>query len=135
LRAVFDTNTVVSALVFQKGRLAWLREVWRSAAVTPLASQATARELLRVLGYPKFKLTNAERDELLSDYLPFAEIVTVPPHMPKLPRCRDAADQMFIKLAVAGKAALLITGDDNLLAMVEEVTFDIVSPTRLHDRL
>jgi predicted nucleic acid-binding protein len=60
VRAVFDTNVVVSALVFGR-RLAWLRQAWASGQVVPLLCRPTAEELLRVLAYPKFRLTPAER--------------------------------------------------------------------------
>jgi hypothetical protein len=55
LRAVFDTNVVVSALVFG-GRLRWLRAAWAAQAVTPVVCRETVTELLRVLAYPKFHL-------------------------------------------------------------------------------
>jgi hypothetical protein len=35
LRAVFDTNVVVSALVFG-GRLRWLRQAWAQCIVIPI---------------------------------------------------------------------------------------------------
>lgn len=68
-RVVFDTTTVVSALLFASGRLAWLREHWREEKCTPLLSRATAEELTRVLGYPKFRLSQDARRELLAEYL------------------------------------------------------------------
>ncbi len=49
LRVVFDTTTVVSALLFANGRLAWLRRHWREGECVPLLSAATAAELTRVL--------------------------------------------------------------------------------------
>ena len=44
--------------------------MWQHGRCIPLVSQATAAELIRVLAYPKFKLSAAEREELLADYLP-----------------------------------------------------------------
>lgn len=114
---VLDTNLVVSALVFAGGRLAPLRAAWQSGRCTPLASQATASELMRVLGYPKFKLSSADRDELLADYLPYCRSVRIPARLPELPQCRDPDDQMFIGLAHAGRADFLVTGDKDLLAL------------------
>lgn len=38
LRVVFDTNVVLSALLFRSGTLAWLRGQWAAGQVTPLAS-------------------------------------------------------------------------------------------------
>jgi uncharacterized protein len=101
---VIDTNLVLSALVFAQGRLAPLRHAWQNGACIPLVSQATAAELIRVLAYPKFKLSAVEREELLADYLPHCRSVGIPARLPKLPQCRDANDQMFIELAAVGKA-------------------------------
>jgi len=114
---VIDTNIVLSALVFAQGRLAALRSAWQHGACIPLVSQATAAELIRVLAYPKFKLSAAEREELLADYLPHCRSVQIPSRLPKLPQCRDVNDQMFIELAAVGKADWLVTGDKDLLVL------------------
>ena len=50
---VLDTNVLVSALLFEAGRLAWLRHGWQSNCFTPVLAEPTTRELLRVLAYPK----------------------------------------------------------------------------------
>jgi predicted nucleic acid-binding protein len=60
--------------------------------------------------------------------------VTVPA-LRKVAQCRDKDDQMFIELAIAGKAALLVTGDDDLLSMAGDVAFDLVTPAQLRDQL
>ena len=81
MRAVFDTNIVISALVFGRS-LFWLRRAWASGTVVPVVCRETVAELLRVLAYPKFRLDAAERETLLADYLPFAEIVSLPDPFP-----------------------------------------------------
>ena len=124
---VLDTNLVLSALVFVSGRLAPLRSAWQTGRCIPLASQATASELMRVLGYPKFKLLPADRDELLADYLPYCRSVRIPARIPKLPLCRDPKDQMFIELAAVGKADWLVTGDKDLLVLAPEFNRPIVT--------
>jgi len=82
LHVVFDTNTVVSALLFASGGLAWLRQHWREGGSIPLVSRATAAELTRVLSYPKFRLSPADRIELLGDYLPYCETIKLFGEMP-----------------------------------------------------
>lgn len=114
---VIDTNLVLSALVFATGRLAALRRAWQHGQCIPLVSQGTAAELIRVLAYPKFKLSAADREELLADYLPYCRSMRIPARLPKLPQCRDANDQMFIELAAVGQADGLVTGDKNLLVL------------------
>ena len=134
---VLDTNVVLSALLFGAGRLSPLRDHWQTGQMVPLVSKATAQELLRVLAYPKFRLSAAERDELLADYRPYAETVAVPDAWTDLPLFRDPKDQMFLLLARAASADVLVTGDDDLLQMAgtAALPFDICTPAALLERL
>ena len=120
VRAVLDTNVVLSALVFRGGLAGQVRQAWQRGRVVPLASKATVHELRRVLAYPKFRLTQSEQDELLADYLPYTDTVRIPQPPPKVPDCRDALDVPFMHLAVAGKAQVLVSGDRDLLAIAAE---------------
>jgi predicted nucleic acid-binding protein len=49
VRAGFDTNVVLSALLFRQGRLAPLPALWQSGQCLPLVLKSTADELLRAL--------------------------------------------------------------------------------------
>ena len=64
LRVVLDSNVVVSALLFRRGELAWLRAAWQSERFIPLASVATIEEILRVIGYEKFRLSRNQLGEV-----------------------------------------------------------------------
>ena len=123
MRVVFDTNIVISALLFGHGRLSWLRDHWRNNDVVTLVSRPTVDELIRVLQYPKSDLDKIEIEALLAYYLPFAEAVAVS-SQPQSPRCRDIDDQMFVDLAIQGRADVLVTGDRALLAMDFGVTIE-----------
>ena len=116
-RAVLDTNVVLSALVFGGGATALVRQAWQAGLLRPMTSTATVQELMRVLAYPKFKLSADEQRELLADYLPFAEVVMIPEPPPRVPDCRDPHDMPFLHLAVAGKADMLVSGDADLLSL------------------
>jgi putative PIN family toxin of toxin-antitoxin system len=116
-RVVLDTNVVLSALLFGAGPAARVRQGWQSDQFVPLASTATAQELVRVLGYPKFKLAAAEQEELLADFMPWVQVVRVPDPPPSVPACRDPFDLPFLHLAVAGRARALVSGDRDLLAL------------------
>ncbi len=130
-RVVIDTNRVLSALVFAQGRLTPLRHAWQGGHIQPLVSRATAAELIRVLAYPKFKLAPDEQKELLADYLPCCETVTIPDPPPATPACRDAFDLPFLQLALAGKADALVTGDGDLLALAGEFSRPILTAEQL----
>ena len=124
-RIVFDTNVVLSALLFPRGRLAWLRLHWREGCV-PLISKATSMELARVLAYPKFQLASSRCMELFSLYVSCCESIHLDHRCPML--CRDPKDQPLLDLAHCGKADLLVTGDEDLLALAGQTAFAIETP-------
>lgn len=126
-RVVIDTNLVLSALVFAKGRLTPLRQAWQAQWLQPLISRDTAAELMRVLAYAKFKLSPDAQQELLADYLPCCKIVRIPDPPPATPACRDNFDVPFLQLALAGKADALITGDQDLLTLADVFACPIVT--------
>lgn len=135
MRVVLDTNCLVSALIFGHGRLVWLRRAWHSATLVPLLSEPTAAELVRVLGYPKFRLSPEDRHALLADLLPFTETVTITAPPPPTPPSRDPADQIFLETALAGRADALVTGDADLLALSSCFSIPIITPAALGARL
>lgn len=118
-RVVLDTNVALSALVFGSGQAGRLRSAWQGGDFRPLVSTGTVQELMRVLAYPKFRLSKPEQDELLADYLPYAEVVRIPQPPPEVPICRDPLDTPFMHLAVVGKAQYLVSGDKDLLALAD----------------
>lgn len=126
-RVVIDTNLVLSALVFSGGQLDVLRHAWQKQMCIPLVCKHTATELIRVLAYPKFKFSPAEQRELLADYLPYCETVSLPGKAPKSLQCRDVNDIPFLHLAVAAKADCLISGDEDLLCLADEFVCPIVT--------
>ncbi len=116
-RVVLDTNCIISALLFSQQKMAWLRYSWQNQHITPLASKDTVNELIRVLAYPEFKLDKTEQALLLADFLPYADIVVINEIPKGLPLIRDKNDQMFLILAVAGKADVLVSGDADILEL------------------
>ncbi|HNV09133.1 putative toxin-antitoxin system toxin component, PIN family [Dokdonella sp.] len=135
LRVVLDTNVVVSALVFRSEVARRLRAAWQRGACKPMVSSATTRELLRVLAYPKFRLSADDRQELLADYLPWTQSLREPETAAILPKCRDAHDAIFLELAAAGRARFLISGDHDLLALAGRTPFSMVNPAEFLMRL
>ncbi len=127
-RVVLDTNAVLSALVFGTGLTAQLRGAWQRGDVVPLVSTATVQELVRVLAYPKFRLEAAAQQEFLADYLPHTLVVRIPEPPPAVPACRDVFDLPFLRLAAAGRADVLVSGDVDLLALAPQVRLAILAP-------
>ncbi|MFT4179213.1 MAG: putative toxin-antitoxin system toxin component, PIN family [Thermomonas sp.] len=128
LRVVLDTNVVLSALVFRNASASHLRRAWQNGAVQPLVSADSVQELLRVLAYPKFRLSADDQRELLADYLPHTTSVRIPSPPPAVPECRDPFDRPFLELATAGRAHLLVTGDRDLQTLAGQTAFQIITP-------
>ena len=135
VRAVLDTNIAVSALLFANDRLAPIRLAWQANKFAPLVSTAAAEELIRVLGYAKFKLSSADRDELLADYLPYCTTVIIPRKVPKIPACRDPCDLPFLQLAAHAKADFWVTGDKDLLDIRDKLRFAIINAEAFMSKL
>ena len=133
LKVVIDTNVVISATLFGSGLMKPLRLAWQAGQVTPVISKETRAELLRVLAYEKFKLTEADIARILAVYLPHAQlhiIDLVADTKHQIPVCRDTRDQIFLDLAQSAKAAYLITGDQDLLVLADtpKLSFRILKP-------
>ena len=128
IRAVLDTNVLLSALLFG-GRLEGLHRAWRAGRLRLVLSRETADELLRVMAYPKFRLTHAEITFLfVTELLPFADVVDLPASKSGQRWSRDPEDDKFIRCAQAGKCARFITGDGDLLSLKRVGKVAILSP-------
>lgn len=134
-RVVLDTNVAVSALVFREGRLAWLREAWAAGRVVPLVSAEMLAELVRVLAYPKLKLSEEETKNVLAHYMEHAEAVLEAGASVRVPECRDPDDRKFLQLAYAAKADALVTGDADLLTLAGKSRVPILTPDALKAEL
>jgi uncharacterized protein len=119
LRVVLDTNVLVSALLFERGMLAWIRTAWQSRLIRPVVVEPTVRELMRMLAYPKFRLNPAELEQLLADLLPWCEPWRTPIASAEQ-QVRDPKDQIFIDLALAARVSALVSGDADLLALKDQ---------------
>ena len=126
VRVVLDTNTVLSALLFPRGRLSWMRDLWTVGRIVPPVCGATARELIDALAYPKFRLDEADIQTMLAAYLPFTETTDLnDDSIVNVPLCSDPDDQVFLRLAAIGRAVVLVSGDGALLEMAGQVPFAI----------
>ena len=116
-RVVLDTNCLVSALIFLHGRAGQLRIAWQRGDIIPVVCRESVAELLRVLGYPKFKLRHEDIKNLLADVLPWAETLELNSCDDNIEFLRDRDDAVFIRLARAADTAYLVSGDRHLLEL------------------
>ena len=125
-RCVFDTNTVVSALMFPGSvpRRALSRALQVGAL---LMSRALSEELDDVLSRHRFDryVTVPERTAFLRKLLGVAMSVQI---TETVQACRDPDDDKILELAVNGDADYIVTGDDDLLVMNPFRGTEIIRP-------
>jgi hypothetical protein len=118
IRAVFDTNLLVSYLLTHRPPIATLIDGHLAAGEFELV---TAPELLaeldRVLRYPKLQryYSESERRRFVALIMALSDVVELPEAIPRI--CRDPDDDRMIACAVAGGATFIVSGDRDLLAL------------------
>jgi uncharacterized protein len=122
VRVVFDTNVLYSALT-AKG---FCEEVVDEAAgvCTPVWSTPLQQELESLLAR-RHKIGPATR-LALEAYADLCEFVT--PARLRERVCRDKDDDVVLATALAGKANVVVTGDDDLLVLNAFRSVRILSP-------
>ena len=132
-RYVFDTNVIVSALLFEHstpGR-AFYEALGRGEI---LLSQPVVDELNDVLRREKFEryVRLDDRERFLNALIREATLIEV---TERIQICRDPKDDRFLDMAVAGGASHIITGDDDLLVLNPFRGILIVTPSQFLDSL
>lgn len=140
LRAVFDTNVLLSLWVFERSpggsRLAALRTLVECGAVQIFSREDCLAEFARVLAYPEFGLAAALQQQIHQAY----RVLLTPWQVVEsaswpLPRCRDPDDQKFLELARDCGAQVLVSSDRDLLKLARHRALRehmrIVAPDRL----
>jgi putative PIN family toxin of toxin-antitoxin system len=115
MRLVVDTNLWVSYLLKPNSLIAPQIEIIQREE-TLLYSRATLEELSEVLSRAKFA-KYVDREDVHTFIMAFIETgehVTV---SREIRACRDPRDDKFLELAVSGQADIIVTGDDDLLAL------------------
>ena len=114
-----DTNVVVSALIWRGTPYRLLAAIRRDAeAMRLFSSEPLLVELGEVLNRPRLAKPLAaigrRPTDVLADYAQAVEIVT-PSHVPEV--ARDPDDDQVLACALAAKANMIISGDDDLLSL------------------
>jgi len=125
-RLVIDTNVFVSAVVLP-------HSVPRHAVDKALhddivlLSESTMHELTEVLCRPKIDryIRVEARALFLAQLASVAEFV---PTIQLIRECRDPKDDKFLEVALNGRADVIVTGDDDLLAMHPWRGVEVLTP-------
>ena len=114
-RVVFDTSTLIGALLFPRSQHA---QSFRNVIAhhQAVASIETMQELVDVTSRPKFDRYRAvaDRAEFVRRYAEVTEMVIV---TETVNDCRDSKDNKFLALALAANASVIISSDDDLLVL------------------
>jgi len=137
LRVVLDANIYVSAAVRADGPPGHIIERFlRDAAFQIVVSQAIVDEVLRALAYPKVRkyIRRGLDSELwFEDIVVLAQFVAGEYEVAGV--SDDPDDDKYIAAAVEGRAAFVVTGDPDQLALNEHEGIRIVSPRAFLDLL
>lgn len=127
LRLVVDTNVFVSRLLLPRSLAAQAFDK-ALAEGRLLMSEATLAELARVLARPKFDryVDLRDRQSFIEYLAPLVEIVGI---LQQFTVCRDARDDMFLDVAINGRADAVITGDSDLLALDPFMGVRVLTPS------
>lgn len=128
MRIVLDTNVLVSAFLTKQGVPNLIVSAWEGGVYRLVTSKQQLAELERVLRYDKLRhrILPQEAADLvtrmrMSGYL--AE------NLPEVDFSPDPDDNILLATAIAGKADLLVTGDQkHLLPLGVVEGISIVSP-------
>ena len=131
MQAVFDTNVLVSALLWHGPPHALLEHV-RNGSIALITSPALLAELTDVIGRAKFDAVltraNTSREQALAQVRQLAEVIDPPPLT--RPVCRDPDDDAVLALALAAKVDWIVSGDDDLLVLQAFEGIAIITPAQ-----
>lgn len=129
MRAVIDTNILVRAMLKPRGSVAAVLAALREQRFLALYSEATLNEAVEVLGRSRMRLkygiTDRDVRGLVRLLVDRGEKVS--PDRP-VQACRDPKDDKFLETALAGKADVIVTGDEDLFVLHPFEGIPIVRP-------
>lgn len=127
LRVVLDTNVLASGIVYGDSVPGRVVGAWNNGSIKVVLSHHILAELARILPRFDYKLhwTPSKYANLIDILTLRAELVD--PEVLDLKTVRDPGDVLVLGTLLASKADYLITGDKDLLALMERHPA-IVSP-------
>ena len=126
MRLVFDTNIIISALLFDGSKPSKAFDIGINQGAL-LFSLPTLAELEEVLWRNKFDryISYEERKQFLTSLILHSTPIET---NETISECRDPKDNKFLELAVCGKADFIISGDEDLLVLNPFRNIQIITP-------
>lgn len=132
VKAVLDTNVLVSGLVAEQGHPRQILDAWLEGRYTLVTSLYLVEELTHVLSYPRIterlRLDEEELSAILAALLSEAVVTPGRLHLPGV--TRDPKDDAVVACAKEGEADYIISGDQDLLVLGTYEGIRIVTPRR-----
>jgi hypothetical protein len=129
LRAVIDTNVIVSALIRPKAPTGVLWRRLGEGAFTAVFSPELIDEIAAVLGHPriraKYRTIPKDLEDIAALFALRGDLVTCEE---RIRVCRDPEDDFLVETAASGNADYLVTGDEDLLILKKFRRTRIASP-------
>ncbi|HLF78159.1 MAG TPA: putative toxin-antitoxin system toxin component, PIN family [Dehalococcoidia bacterium] len=131
MRAVLDTNVLVSAILSRGSPPDTVLRAWRQGAFQFVTSPTLLSELYAVLRRPRIRdRLGWTEEEIVGFVTTLAETAVVVEPEEELSVVRDEADNRVIEAAVAGEVDYVVTGDTDLLRLGSFEGVQIVTPAR-----
>jgi uncharacterized protein len=124
LRAVLDTNILVSAII-SDGKARDLLKKGIANKYRIVTSDLILKELVTVLCRPKFKTCTDETNRIAVALRKTADVVDVKTKIEAVKE--DPKDNMIIETALDGEAKIIVTGDNHLLALKQFGAIKIIT--------
>jgi putative PIN family toxin of toxin-antitoxin system len=129
IRAVLDTNQLVSVAIRPGGIADQIRRAWQERRFILLTSPPLLAEFRRVLTYPKLRslvrLSPDEEEALLRLLVEEAEITAGTLQVQVIEA--DPADDAVLACAIEGHADYIVSGDAHLLSLHEHAGMPIIT--------
>ncbi|MFQ5754130.1 MAG: putative toxin-antitoxin system toxin component, PIN family [bacterium] len=132
-RYVFDTNTIISAFLFDQSNpgLALQEALERGELLLSIEVLEEIAEVLRRKKFDRY-VRRKTREQFLRALIQKAVFVEV---NETIHVCRDPKDDKFLELAISGNAFKLITGDEDLLCLNPFRNISILTPKQFLSNL
>ena len=135
MRAVLDTNILISAVIRRSSIPGRILDLWRTDQFELVTSSGQVGELTTVVLRPKFRRFFSDRAAatLLDEVLSLATFVY---QLPMVDLSPDPDDNRILAIAIAGEADYLVSGDKrDLLSLTETGGIEIVTAREFVNRL
>ena len=133
LKAVVDTNVLISGLLGSRTNRKII-EAFRNEQFLLVTSPLLIEEFLRVTSRPRLAAYFSSRErQAVAWFLQTQTHLTIPKQ--RFQACRDPKDNLLLEVAVASKASIIVTGDQDLLVLHPFRRISILPPAQFLRRL